>query len=269
MSSSRDWLRTLVVAQWLFASGGGIADAAGGRLPIAGLWMCGPGLLIGSTVAIALHALGSAGILARSRAAYVPYTAGALGLLLVLPFTGQWTGQGAARPLYELASLACGGVLALLWLAPSESAAGEAPAPRVQAGSAGTAILTAAYFVLGALALVGLLALAAGSLVWSMAEDAERGEAEARRLGAATDDAGCLAAARERAASEGWAGPGFLETCLESGRKTEAFCRDVPPLEPEAGWEDSAWVNARCEDDPLEACESLLYTVQAHCDERS
>lgn len=266
MGSSREWVRILVVAQWLLAAAGGVVDAAGGRLPIAGIWMCGRGLLLGSIVGIALHALGSAGILARWKMAHVPYTLGALALVLLLPFTSQWTGQGGARPLYELATLACGGVLALFWLAPAARAADEVPAHR---GGAESALATTAYFVVGMLTLVGLFALMAVFQVCGFARDVERAEAEARRFGATADDAGCLARARERAPSEGWGGPGFLEACLEEARETEAFCRDVPPLEPEASWQDSAWVNDRCKDDALEACESLLYTVQTHCGERS
>ena len=266
MGASREWVRILVVAQWLLAAAGGIVDAAGGRLPIAAIWMCGRGLLVGSTFAIALHAVGSAGILARWEKARVPYALGALALVLVLPFTSQFTGQGAARPLYELATLACGGVLALLWLAPAASTAAQAPAHQ---GGAESALATTAYLVVGTLTLVGLLALTAVFGLCASVRDAERVETEARRFAATADDAGCLAAARERAESEEWGGPGFLETCLEAARKTEAFCGDVPPLEPEASWEDSAWVNERCKDDPLEACESLLYTVQTHCGERS
>jgi hypothetical protein len=106
--------------------------------------------------------------------------------------------------------------------------------------------------------------------MYGFVSDGMRADEEARTFGAATDDAGCLEAARTREANDGgrYEG-GFLYACLQTARKTEVFCRDVPPLEHEPDWHTTPWTTERCKDSARrDTCKMLLYTVQAHCDER-
>jgi hypothetical protein len=281
MGSAVLWLRILVVAQWVLAAGGALVDVW--------LWDCLPeplrqftgsrpccslsSLAVASLallVAVALGVVGSLGILVRWAPARLLYAGSALLAIGVLPWLGQHISHAYAQPLYQLASLATGATLALLYLSPAARDFGAPPAEPAEtlAASARGAVRGGLLLAVGALAGIGGLAVAAIVAGIAMFAATQSVYTEAARIGAETDDTGCLAKARERLAGGSWFESGFLVLCLESARQTEAFCSGVaaPPDEFDA---PNPWLEERCKDEPdRDTCQTLLSTVQYHCSER-
>jgi hypothetical protein len=274
--SSSAWLRILVGLEWAafvaaalvgFVFADSLPDPLRSYAPDLGSLRNEFAVGIGALVALLLHVAGSIAILAGWARARALYTAGTAALVAWLPFGGARVVHGLAEPFYEIASMATGAVLALLYLSPASLPVSRAP----EGAAPARALRTAGLLLVGALAGIGVLALLVSFLAYGLMSEFDHAEDEARRIGTSTDDAGCLAAARERIdVSWGWFETGFLDTCLQHAGKTDAFCRDVPAIEPEADWQETAWAKARCQDDPrFDSCVALEYAVQLHCGERA
>jgi|GEM_PF-4692832 len=280
-------LRVALVAQWLLAAAGTAADLAlAGQLPEAlrrHAWDAGPTppawALAAGLAALALWLAGSVGLWLRSRPARALYAASLAALLAATPALGPVVSHPVASALYSACLLLQGATLALAYASPAAAAWGGArPAtPPYDAASQprlglGTALFLA---VLGALALVGLAAIAIAAWTGISVERAERAAADGRAFGKGTTEAGCLEKAERRVApapdepdethfppSFVPLAPSFLDGCLETAGPTPGFCDGVPPPY-EAGAE--AWTERRCGDDESGACALLLLEVQEHC----
>lgn len=271
--STLSWLRILVAVEWLALGAGMLVESSvADSLPEPlRSWESDLGslgnevaLLAIMIAALGVHIGGSIAILVAWPTARTLYTSSAVALLAVLPWAGPSIVHGFSSSLYELASLVSGAVLALLHLSPRDTLPAAAPESPAPVG----AIRTAALLMVGGLAGIGALAIGGGIVLYGVVVRWEHADEEARRIGAESNDAGCLEVARERVRRSDWFEFewNFLDVCLETAAQSEAFCRDVPPLRPEEEEEGSAWAAGRCEGDPAgDACHSLYYNVQVHC----
>lgn len=135
----------------------------------------------------------------------------------------------------------------------------------------GKGCLKAAAIGCGAVAVLFVLAIAA-STFWvsrnkgSLQEGMKSGVAAGQRFGAGTDEAGCEAEAKRRAAGTrsitAQMGIGaFFRACLESSRETPGFCENVPP--PTAIRRTVEWQRTRCGSDL--GCAQVVPVIQTYC----
>jgi hypothetical protein len=161
------------------------------------------------------------------------------------------------------ATLATGALLAVLYL-PSRVSAPLVPAAVPPRGLGGVL-----FAVLVGFALVGLaLSIALAALVWFVSGFGEVLE-EAERAAAGKTDAECLSLALSRDAEAGWLFPEsvFLGQCLAYAAATDGLCAGVPAEEDDGA--TPAWIAERCSGPETPPhCDSLMTTLQLHCDER-
>jgi hypothetical protein len=281
MGPSLVWLRVAIVLSWAAGAAGvgvdwwchdSLPEPLRGYAPDLGSLQSELGHAVALLVVLALLVAGSVGVLLLWPPARLLYTTGSLASLALLLGFGPRVAHGWAEPFYEIGSMASGAALALLYLSPAAQAFGSVPpdAAAAQARPRGSAALrSAALLVVGALAGIGALFVAAGFAFMTAVGVMEGVESEAKRVAAGSDAAGCFATARERLRENDdvldfeWP---FLGSCLEHVRDLEVFCRDVPPLGVEDDARNEPWLDAHCGDGSNRTeCEGLLYTVQQYC----
>ena len=148
----------------------------------------------------------------------------------------------------------------------------DLPAPPPPSRS-GKGCLKAAAIGCGAVAVLFVLAIAASTFLLSrkdgsLQEGMKSGVAEGQRFGAGTDEAGCEAEAKRRAAATrsitGQMATGaFFRGCLQASRETPGFCENVPP--PTAIRRTVEWQRTRCGGDL--GCAQVVPVIQTYCAE--
>lgn len=134
-------------------------------------------------------------------------------------------------------------------------------------GSQKKGCLKAAGIGCGALLLIGIL-FVAGVMIFvnRNKEGMTRGAEQGAQFGATTDEAGCVAEGRKRAAAvtgikEGMVLGTFTRVCLEYSQSTPGFCTGVPA--PTSIGETKVWREKQCGNDA--ACAGVMSVVQPYC----
>jgi hypothetical protein len=124
----------------------------------------------------------------------------------------------------------------------------------------------------GALALLAVIAIVAGTIWWRRNGDeltARAGEAarEGARAGLVSDEAACFETAPRRigtgaTVADNFAVGAFARACLEFSRETPGFCDNVPPVT--ALRRSTEWAQQRCGAGNT-ACQHVSQVVQQYC----